>query len=69
MDEGDCHRAFAYGRGNSLHGAVAHVASGEDAGKAGFQKIRLTLRRTGTGNACSDAGPDETVGIGFKAPL
>src|SRR5689334_2228294 len=40
MDEGDGNRPFADRRRHALETAAAHVADGEDAGQAGFEKTR-----------------------------
>jgi hypothetical protein len=40
MDEGDGDRSFAHRRSDALDVSAAHVADGEDAGKAGLEKVR-----------------------------
>jgi hypothetical protein len=46
VDELDGDGAFADGRGDALDRAVADIAGGEYAGKAGLQQERYPARRT-----------------------
>ena len=45
VDEGDHHAAFADARGDALDRVAAHVAGGEDAGDARFERERAALER------------------------
>src|SRR6185295_20200992 len=49
MYEGDCNRAFANARGDSLDRTMSHIADYKDTRHVGFQKPRIPVHRPSLG--------------------
>src|SRR6185437_1580692 len=59
MHEGDRHAALADCGGNPLHRTVTHVTTGEDAGHARLQQVRVAVELPPVG--CAYVGPGQHV--------